>query len=125
MIEDPLGILPYNDEQTLYRAATGHKWIKSDGSVRRQAFYRRMPPNDRHGLSCSPFLEHCRDGLREKTYGTVTITVRNIRRTNLEAIPDTPTHGNIVGMPDREGEDRARHDFIAQTLADLARSLPE
>jgi hypothetical protein len=127
MNENPLLLVPYNDNQTLYRAATSRKWIKQDGSVRRQAFYRRKPPDDRDGLSCSPFLEHCRDGLKFPTYGVVTINAGRVRNAQLglDVVPDSPTHGNIVGMPDRDGNERGRHDFMAQTLAGFAGSIAE
>lgn len=127
MIEIPDPPLPrYPCEQIVYRAALASRWIKSDGTVRKQAFNRRPPPADRHGLSCSPDLAHRRNGLTLPTYGTITIHVGWIRNVDddLDVIPDSPTHANIVGMPDRNAE-RARHDFLAGELAKIARSLPE
>src|SRR5687768_15620363 len=111
---------PYNDNLTVYRAASYDNWIKSDGSVRKQAFNRRAYPADQHGLSCSPDEQRCRDGLN--TYGVLWFEVGAVRAIDpaLDVVPDSPTHGNIVGVPYRE-EDRGKHDFLAKRLAEISR----
>jgi hypothetical protein len=114
----------YACQQIVFRAAIYPNWIKRDGTVRKQAFNRRQPPADRSGLSCSPTEDHCRDGLTLPTYGTITVHVGWIRDLKLDVIPDSMTHANIVGVPDRD-EDPAPHDFLASELAKIARSLAE
>ena len=116
---DPLP--PYNDNLTVYRAAGYPDWIKGDGSVRKQAFNRRSFPADQHGLSCSPDQERCRDGLAN-TYGVIWFEVGTVRASDpaLNVVPDSPTHGNVVGVPYRD-VDRARHDFLAKRLAEISR----
>jgi hypothetical protein len=126
MIENPAAPLPpYECDQIFYRAARSSDWIKTDGTVRKQAFNRSLPPYDRDGLSGSPYREHCEDGLpaHARGKGTITLLVGYARDLGLDIVPDRPTHGNIKGIPDRN-EDRARHDFLAGQLAKKARSLP-
>jgi hypothetical protein len=120
----PPPLPPYECAQIFYRAARSSDWIKRDGGVRKQAFNRSPPPHDRHGVSGSPFREHCEDGLPPHACGkgVVTIKVGYVRDLGLDVVPDTPTHGNIVGIPDRD-DDRASHDFLAGRLADKAKSL--
>lgn len=125
MIENPVPPPPpYECRQIFYRAARSSGWIKNDGSVKKQAFNRSAPPYDRRGLSGSPFREHCEDGLPDhaRGKGVITLKVGYARDLGLDITPDSPTHGNIEGIPDRD-EDRGKHDFLAGQLAKLARSL--
>src|SRR6266481_6696857 len=97
---------PYDCLQIIYRTARSSDWIKNR-VVRKQAFNRSRPPYDRRGLSGSPSRDHCADGLPpHANKGTITFLVGHVRELGLDVIPDTPTHGNIVGIPDRD-EDRA------------------
>jgi hypothetical protein len=124
MINDPnVPLPPYECAQLFFRAARSSNWIKNDGTVRKQAFHRSPPPHDRAGLSGSPYKEHCEDGLPDHTRGkgVITLLVGYARDLALDIVPDTPTHGNIQGIPDRD-DDRARHD-LANRLAEKARSL--
>ena len=117
----PAPLPPYDNEQTVYRAASYDDWIKSDGTVKKQAFNRRPYPADQHGLSCSPDQERCRDGM-SRTFGVITFQVGAVREIDaaLDVVPDSPTHGNITGIPYRD-EDRGRHDFLARRLAEISR----
>jgi hypothetical protein len=123
----PAPLAPYQCAQIFYRAARSSRWIRPDGTVTKQAFRRSPPPYDRKGLSGSPFREHCADNLPpHANKGTITILVGWVRDLELDVVPDSPTHGNIEGIPDRDEneESRARHDFLATRLAERARSLP-
>ena len=110
--------------QIFYRAARNSNWIRADGTVRKQAFNRSPPPYDREGLSGSPYEEHCQDGLplHARDKGIITILVGHVRALHLTVEPDTPTHGNIKGMPDRD-DDPKEHDRFANKLAEKARSI--
>jgi hypothetical protein len=122
---NPAPLPPYEDDLTVYRAAGFDNWIKRDGTVKKQAFNRRPFPADQRGLSCSPEQARCRDGLAN-TYGVIRFEVGAVRQIDpaLDVVPDSPTHGNVTGVPYRD-EDRARHDFLAGRLAAISRGTPD
>ncbi|SRR5712692_136880 len=112
----------YSCSQIVYRAATGSDWIRQNGKVRKQAFYRRQN-HDPNGLSCAPTQADCTLHLDRPTHGTITLHVGRVRDLGLDVIPTDPTHANIVGVPYREGDDKARATFLASKLAEIARSI--
>jgi hypothetical protein len=124
MIDNPAPALPpYECSQIVYRAATGSDWIASDGRVKKQAFYPRRN-HDPNGLSCAPTQADCRRHLQRPTHGTISLHVGRVRNLGLDVVPSDPTHANITGIPQREGNDRARATYLASKLAEIARSIP-
>jgi hypothetical protein len=77
---------------------------------------------DKHGISVSRTAENCADGLDDPTFGKITLHVGRIRTLNLDVVPDTPTHANIVEVPTREENDQLART-IAEDLADMARRI--
>lgn len=108
---------PYDCTQIVFRAQIYEDWVKN-GRVRAQAFTRRLA--DRDGLSVSPTREDSSAGLSKPIFGYISLHVGWVRSIGLDVIPDSPIHGNVVGVPYRE-ENHAEHGRLTRLLAEMAR----
>jgi hypothetical protein len=119
----PLQLQPYPCEMIVYRAAMFPDWIKRERppgkQIKAQAFY-LLEGWD--GVSVGPTPESCTEDLDDPTYGIISIKVGYIRNAGYDVVPDSPTHANIVGLPDRNSEDsKIRSTGEAAKLAKIAR----
>jgi len=75
-------------------------------------------------FACTP--EHCMtiSGLN-LTHGVATLTVQSVTALdNLTVVPDSETHAEIRGLPNKEVEaERARAEFLASQLANAVFAL--
>lgn len=128
--DSPGELLPYSPEQDVFRAILFEGWIKGDGkSARPQAFKRIR--KDISGLSVGSTIEGCQEGLTGATFGQFMLNVGKIREIknnkdeHLDVVPDSPTHGNITGLPFKdEIKDQLESTKLAQDLAKLAIKYP-
>lgn len=85
----------------------------------KQAFMLRQDERQ-SGLSvnfdCS--AEQCRDQFK-KSYGVVTLVVRDVNDLGLEVVPDQPHHANIHGIPHKD-DDPETAEHLANSLAQRA-----
>jgi hypothetical protein len=112
--------LPYGCAQIVYRAQIFEDWVKN-GRVKHQAFTRLR--KDTVGLSVGPTPEDSRAGLSNPIFGYISLHVGRVRSIGLDVVPDSPTHGNITGVPFRE-VDHAEHGRLTRLLAEMARPVP-
>ena len=115
---------PLPCSEIVYRAITRSSDINEDRRrVSPNAFIRR--PRDVDGLSvnhhCSP--RECGSAL--KRHGVVSLHVGTVRDIDvkLDVEPDEPTHANITGLPEQDG-DLALAERLALQLATHARIIP-
>ena len=121
--QDPrVPLEPYPCEKIVYRAATLRDWIRSDrprgDQIKAQAFF-LLEGHD--GVSVGPTPESCTEDLRDPTYGVISIKVGWIRNAGYDVVPDSPTHANIVGLPERTEAQKIQSTGEARKLAKLAR----
>ena len=114
---------PLPDSAIVYRALLRKQWINEDtGRVSSNAYFLRKERNE-IGLSvniastCSP--EECAAKFR-KCYGVASLNVGRIRELGLDVLPDSLSHGQIVGLSYVE-DDRDRADRLARLLAKESR----
>jgi hypothetical protein len=110
----------YPCHKIVYRACLYPDWIKPNRKIKKQAFFRY--DKDKRGISVTPDLAHCTDGLTGETFGTIALPVGWVRDLGLDVIPDSPTHANIVGVPTRD-QNRELAMHLADGLAKIARVL--
>lgn len=122
--DSPAELEPYSAEQNVFRAVIYKDWVKSDGkTVTHQAFLRLR--KDLTGISIAPTPEDCQRGLENPTFGEIILNVgkiRMIQKSNqeyLDAVPDSPTHGNIKELPFKD-IDRAEAVKLAKDLANIS-----
>lgn len=109
---------PYACTQIVHRACLRKDWIKNDGKIKKQAFFRLF--NDHDGISVAPSAEACSSQLRDPIFGTITLHVGRVRTLGLDVIPDSPAHANIQDVPRRDEDDTLART-IAEDLAAMAR----
>ncbi len=105
------------DSAIVYRALLRRQWIDEANLVVSSAYLLRA---NELGLSvtiasvCSP--EQCAAKFKN-CYGVASIQVGQIRELGLDAVPDSASHAQIVGLPDvTDNPDRAER--LADLLAD-------
>ena len=104
------------DSAIVYRALLRRQWIDEANLVVFSAYLLR--PNDR-GLSvtiasvCSPeqFAAQFKN-----CYGVASLQVGQIRELGLDAVPDSASHAQIVGLPQVK-DDRDKAERLADLLA--------
>jgi len=105
------------DSAIVYRALLRRQWIDEANLVVFSAYLLR--PNDR-GLSvtiasvCSP--EQCAAKFTN-CYGVASLQVGQIRELGLDAVRDSASHAQIVGLPHVK-DDRNRAERLADLLAE-------
>lgn len=110
---------PYSCGQIVYRAVIYENWIKN-ARVRPQAFTRLN--KDVMGLSVGPTPEDSSRGFSLPIHGYLSLHVGHVRDIQLDVVPDTPTHANIIGVPFRD-ENEVEHGRLTRLLAAQARIL--
>jgi hypothetical protein len=109
------------DSAIVYRALLRRQWIDETSDLV-SLFAYLLRPNE-PGLSvtiakvCSP--EQCAAKFKN-CYGVASIQVGQIRELGLDAIPDSDSHAQIVGLPYVK-DDRDRAERLADLLAERSR----
>lgn len=109
------------DSAIVYRALLRRQWIDETSDIVLLFAY-LLRPNE-PGLSvtiasvCSP--EQCAAKF-QNCYGVASIQVGQIRELGLDAIPDSDSHAQIVGLPYVK-DDRDRAERLADLLAERSR----
>ena len=109
---------PLADSAIVYRALLRKQWIDRENNLVLFDAY-LLRPNDR-GLSltiasvsspekCAANFNNC--------YGVASLQVGQIRELGLDAIPDSESHAEIIGLPYVK-DDRDRAERLADLLAD-------
>jgi len=106
------------DSAIVYRALLGKHWIDEANLVLSFAYLLRTQINEA-GLSvriasvCSPeqFAAEFK-----KCYGVASLQVGQIRELGLDAVPDSASHAQIVGLPQVK-DDRNKAERLADLLA--------
>jgi hypothetical protein len=114
---------PLPDNAIVYRALLRQNWIDEDtGRVKAQAYFLRKNRNEQ-GISvniasaCSP--EQCAAKFTN-CYGIASLDVGRIREIGLDVVPDSASHGNIIGLSYRE-DDPVTAERLARLLAKQSR----
>jgi len=109
---------PLADSAIVYRALLRKQWIEKENNlVLFDAYLLRQ--NDR-GLSvtvasvCAP--EQCAANFKN-CYGVASLQVGQIRELGLDAVPDSASHAEIIGLPYPK-DDRDRAERLADLLAE-------
>lgn len=125
-IEDASSLSPLNYTSIVYRLARSRSWVDEDNKAFvPRAFYRREnEPGISVSIADAVTLEFAISGagVLNKCYGVASLQVGPIRDINLDVIPDTVDHANIIGMP-LVSEDKARADYYADLLAEQSHLL--
>ncbi|MCC3422656.1 MAG: hypothetical protein JGK12_01705 [Microcoleus sp. PH2017_01_SCD_O_A] len=109
------------DSAIVYRALLRRQWIDETSDIVLLFAY-LLRPNE-PGLSvtiasvCSP--EQCAAKFRN-CYGVASLQVGQIRELGLDAVPDSASHAQIVGLP-YVTDDRDRAERLADLLAERSR----
>ena len=104
------------DSAIVYRALLGKHWIDEANLVLSFAYLLRI---NEAGLSvkiasvCSP--EQCAAKFKN-CYGVASLQVGQIRELGLDAVPDSASHAQIVGLPHVK-DDRDKAERLADLLA--------
>ncbi|MEK0182478.1 MAG: hypothetical protein EAZ78_12290 [Oscillatoriales cyanobacterium] len=112
---------PLPESAIVYRALLRRQWIDEANNLVVSSAY-LLRPNE-PGLSvtiasvCSP--EQCAAKF-QNCYGVASIQVGQIRELGLDAIPDSDSHAQIVGLPYVK-DDRDRAERLADLLAERSR----
>ena len=113
---------PYPCEKIVYRAAIFEDWIRRNRErgkqISNKAFFRF---EGQDGVSVSPTPENVTDGLDDPIHGIISIKVGWIRNEGYDVVPDSPTHANIVGLPERTEAQKVQSTGEAGKIAKLAR----
>ena len=105
------------DSAIVYRALLRRQWIDEANLVVSSAYLLRA---NEPGLSvtiasvCSP--EQCAAKFNN-CYGVASLQVGQIRELGLDAVPDSASHAQIVGLPQVK-DDRNRAERLADLLAE-------
>ncbi len=110
-----------NDSAIVYRALLRKQWIDETSDLVLLFAY-LLRPNE-PGLSvtiasvsspeqCAAKFKNC--------YGVASIQVGEIRKLGLDAVPDSASHAQIIGLPDVT-DDRDRAERLADLLAERSR----
>ena len=105
------------DSAIVYRALLRRQWIEEANLVVSSAYLLRA---NEPGLSvtiasvCSP--EECAAKFNN-CYGVASLQVGQIRELGLDAVPDSASHAQIVGLPHVK-DDRDRAERLADLLAE-------
>lgn len=106
---------PLLDNAIVYRALLRKRWIDRENLIVNYDAY--LLRENENGLSvriasaCSP--EECAARFRN-CYGVASLQVGLIRQLGLDVILDSPSHGNIVGLPNAKDD-----PTLSERLADL------
>lgn len=106
-----------SDRAIVYRALLRKNWIdRETEEINAEAYLLRKEKNElglsvRIASACS--LAECAARFR-KCYGIASLEVGPIRELGLEVVPDSPSHAQIIGLPNLEDDARR-----ALELADL------
>ncbi|MEZ2234300.1 hypothetical protein [Microcoleus sp.] len=112
---------PLPESAIVYRALLRRQWIDEGNNLVVFSAY-LLRPNE-PGLSvtiasvCSP--EQCAAKF-QNCYGVASLQVGQIRELGLDAIPDSDSHAQIVGLPYVK-DDRDRAERLADLLAERSR----
>jgi hypothetical protein len=104
------------DSAIVYRALLGKHWIDDANLV---LFFAYLLRTNEPGLSvtiasvCSP--EQCAAKFKN-CYGVASLQVGQIRELGLDAVPDSASHAQIVGLPHVK-DDRDKAERLADLLA--------
>ena len=124
---DPISI---QDDEILARFVMCRDWVRSDGTVRPDAF---IPPRDLN-LSTTRHLELTESGLWKigvtvaaerdlELVGRADLTVRGVTSVGLAAeaapIPENPNHAHVTGWP----QDKPARKSLAHQLAVMSEYL--
>ncbi|MEG3847637.1 hypothetical protein QT971_26740 [Microcoleus sp. herbarium19] len=109
---------PLNESAIVYRALLRRQWIDETSDL--VLLFAYLLRSNEPGLSvtiasvCSP--EQCAAKFRN-CYGVASIQVGQIRELGLDAVPDSASHAQIVGLP-YVTDDRDRAERLADLLAE-------
>jgi hypothetical protein len=108
-------------EQIVFRALTRRGWVDPMSKrILPAAFFRRPSPKDDDGLSVDTKSAESSISQFNTCFGAASLHVGRIRNLNLDVLPDSADHANIVGVP-RQAEDAAQAEWFASQLAKQAR----
>jgi hypothetical protein len=131
-MRDPLPPFLINDDEVLARFVFFPDWIRSDGTLRQDAF---IPPKDlqlsitRHtGLSAGELWAIAQKVAEQRILellGRADLVARDVTSTGLTTqsvpLPENPNHAHVTGWP----QDKPSRKSLAQQLAAMAKYVPK